>query len=207
MARVRVHQHVNPLARYYRNINVDPLEAGKSFSQFDLPLHIDIGCGRGRFLLNCAKRNPDRNCLGLEIREPLVDEANQIATKHSVDNLLYVFCNAPLNLGDLLENTPKELIELYSIQFPDPWFKKKHAKRRMVNKSLVESIKENSSNKTRVFVQTDILELFEEINELFKEVHYKIEILEESIQDFKTEREISVENRGLPVYRALLSVE
>lgn len=204
MARVRVHQHVNPLAKYYREIPIEPLDLSKEFETSDQPIHIDVGCGRGRFLLRYAEQNPGTNFVGLEIREPLVDEANQLAKERGLRNLTYIFCNAPLDLGRVLEEVPVELIEMYTIQFPDPWFKKKHAKRRMVNSSLIDLIKTHSSKETRVFVQTDIEELFNEINEVFLEAGFAVEEKEESVLEQKTEREVSVENRDLPVHRALI---
>ncbi len=75
MSRIRVHQHVNPLAPYYR-FTPKPLAIEKIFASPDLPLHLDIGCARGRFLLKMAQVEPRQNFLGVEIREPLVEEAN-----------------------------------------------------------------------------------------------------------------------------------
>ena len=102
MARVRIHQHVNPLARYFRNLPVEPIDPGSVYESQDKPIHIDLGCGRGRFLREMAKENPDWNYLGVEIREPLVEEANEIAARENLANLHYSFCNAPLDLGKLL---------------------------------------------------------------------------------------------------------
>lgn len=207
MARVRVHQHVNPLADFYQNIPVEPVKTEESFASPDNNLHIDIGCGRGRFLLKQAAENTDLNYIGLEIRKPLVDEANQLAEERALKNIKYIFCNAPLDLGVILEQVPSKKLELFSIQFPDPWFKKRHAKRRMVNSALVELIKNNSAENTQVFVQTDIEELFEEMTSLFSEAGFSKELLDENIFGLKTEREISVENRNLPVFRSIHSLK
>jgi tRNA (guanine-N7-)-methyltransferase len=70
MPRVRVHQHVNPLAPFYR-FTPKPLEISEIFANPNLPLHLDIGCARGRFLLKMAEINSNQNFLGVEIREPL----------------------------------------------------------------------------------------------------------------------------------------
>ena len=90
MPRVRVHQHVNPLAPYYR-FTPKPLEIEKVFANPCLPLHLDIGCARGRFLLKMAQVAPHWNFLGVEIRRPLVEEANRIAKENNLDNLHYEF--------------------------------------------------------------------------------------------------------------------
>ena len=166
--RIRVHQHVNPLATYFTKLPVKPLEIEKLFANAELPLHLDIGCGRGRFLLEMAKIENNQNFLGVEIREPLVDEANRIAKENNLENLHYEFCNATLVLDKLLEKTPENLLQTITIQFPDPWYKKKHAKRRMVKDNLVEAIVNNLAASGRIFIQTDVDFLAKEILEKFR---------------------------------------
>lgn len=201
MARPRVHQHVNPLAKYFRELPVEPLHFEQVYAKPDLPLHLDIGCGRGRFLLDMAAQYTDRNHLGIEIREPLVEDANSKAADAGLDNIEYVFCNAPLHLGKLLERAADQIVKLVTIQFPDPWFKKRHAKRRMVNEDLLRLVSEILADDGKVVVQTDVLELFEEMSELFLEAGFQKESIDTNILPVRTEREISVENRGLPVHR------
>ena len=91
-----------------------------------------------------------------------------------------------------------------TIQFPDPWFKKKHAKRRMVNAELVETVCKHLADNGKIFVQTDIEFLADEMVELFRQNE---ELQEFSITEnpfpVKTEREIAVEEKGLPIYRTV----
>jgi len=201
MARVRVHQHVNPLAPFYRQAP-KPIDLADVFARPELPLHLDVGCARGRFILRMAKLEPDRNFLGVEIREPLVDEANRIAQENELHNLHYAFCNAMLWLDRLLINIPDDLLQTVTIQFPDPWFKKRHAKRRMVNVELVEMIVNKLAANGRIFVQTDIEQLAEEMFDLFQ-ADERLTMIDEIENPFpvKTERELAVESRLLPVYR------
>ncbi len=203
MARVRVHQHVNPLSPYYRQTPV-PIDPAAVFADPTLPIHLDIGCARGRFVLKMAEAEPGWNFLGVEIREPLVEEANRLADEADLSNVHYVFCNAMLWLGTLVKEIPDGLLQAGTIQFPDPWFKKKHAKRRMVNKEMVNTVAEKLSPGGLIFIQTDIQFLAREMFELFR----RNRSLNESRIDanpfqVKTEREISVENREIPVYRAM----
>ena len=203
MARVRVHQHVNPLSPYYRQ-EPAPIDPAAAFAKPELPLLLDIGCARGRFLLRMAEAMPDWNYLGVEIREPLVEEANRLAAEAGLANLHYAFCNAMLWLGPLISGIPQELLQMVTIQFPDPWFKKKHAKRRMVNAELVESVVNRLASGGKVFVQTDIQFLSEEMFELFRGNERLREIvISENPLPVKTEREIAVEVKGLPVFRAM----
>ena len=201
--RIRVHQHVNPLATYFTQLPVKPIEIEKVFVNPELPLHLDIGCGRGRFLLKMAIEK-NVNFLGLEIREPLVDEANRIARENNLENLHYEFCNATLVLDELLEKLPENILELITIQFPDPWYKKKHAKRRMVKNKLVEASVKHLKSAGKIFIQTDVEFLADEMFEMFRANENLKEIeIAENLFSIKTEREISVENRNLEVYRAV----
>lgn len=203
MPRVRIHQHVNPLAPYYRQ-PVEPVEINDLFAAPSLPLHLDIGCARGRFLLKMAGIEPGWNFLGVEIREPLVDEANRLAREAGLQNLHYEFCNAMLVLDQLLAKLPAGILQMVTIQFPDPWFKKKHAKRRMVNKELVDTVVSKLAAGGRIFVQTDIEFLAEEMFELFRaNSSLKETGAEENPFPVKTERENAVEEKLLPVYRRL----
>ena len=203
MPRVRVHQHVNPLSPYYRQAP-RPVDLAEVFANPLLPLHLDIGCARGRFLLRMAKVVPDWNFLGVEIREPLVTEANRLAQEDGLDNLHYEFCNAMLWLDRLLKNVPERRLQTATIQFPDPWFKKKHAKRRMVNEDLVRAVVDKLSVQGSVFVQTDIEDLAVEIFSLFSGDR-RLGCRELSANPFpvQTEREMAVEVKGQEVYRAL----
>ena len=203
MVRVRVHQHVNPLSPFYC-FTPPPLVIEKLFADPNSPLHLDIGCARGRFLLKMAQIFPARNFLGVEIREPLVEEANCLAKEKNLANLHYEFNNATFSLDKLLENLPENKLQTVTIQFPDPWFKKKHAKRRMVNAELVETITRHLAVSGKIFVQTDIESLATEMFALFREDQTLLEIeIAENPFPVKTERETAVEEKNLPVYQRL----
>ncbi|HEY2847571.1 MAG TPA: tRNA (guanosine(46)-N7)-methyltransferase TrmB [Pyrinomonadaceae bacterium] len=203
MGRVRVHQHVNPLAPHYRQAP-QPVDLDKVFADPSRPLLLDIGSARGRFLLRMATARSDGNYLGVEIREPLVVEANRLAAEAGLTNVHYAFCNAMLWLDRLLENLPADILQRVTIQFPDPWFKKKHAKRRMVNPELVATVVGRLAPGGEIFVQTDIKFLAEEIFELFRGNDRLIESpIVVNPFPVKTERENAVEDKDLPVYRAI----
>lgn len=168
------------------------------------PLLIDLGCARGRFILRMAEADPSWNYLGVEIREPLVDEANRLAEEAGLSNLHYIFCNAMLWLDRLIERIPNGRLQMVTIQFPDPWFKKKHAKRRMVNRELIDAVMERLADGGRIFVQTDIEFLAEEMFDLFRSDERLKEIpIDANPFPVKTEREKAVEVKSLPVYRAM----
>ena len=206
MGRVRVHQHVNPLAPYYRQAP-RPIEINEIFADPSQPLLLDIGCARGRFLLRMATAQPDWNYLGVEIREPLVDEANRLATEAGLSNLHYEFCNAMLWLDRLIGNIPAGRLQMVTIQFPDPWFKKKHAKRRMVNAELVATVVDKLAPDGGIFIQTDIEPLADEMFELFR-ADDRLTETRVAANPFAvmTEREKAVEEKGSAVHRAVFKL-
>jgi tRNA (guanine-N7-)-methyltransferase len=202
MGRVRVHQHVNPLAPYYRQAP-KPVDIEHVFADPAKPLLLDVGCARGRFLLRMAEAEPKWNYLGVEIREPLVEEANRLAEEVGLDNLHYAFCNAMLWLDRLLDGVPPGILQTVTIQFPDPWFKKRHSKRRMVNPEMVDTIAKHLTPGGRVFVQTDIEFLSDEMFTLFRgDDRFREEPIEQNPFSVKTERERAVEEKALPVFRS-----
>jgi tRNA (guanine-N7-)-methyltransferase len=203
MTRVRVHQHVNPFSTYYQQ-EPEPIDPAAIFVHPSLPLHLDIGCARGRFILRMAVVQPEWNYLGVEIRAPLVAEANEIAEIEGLTNLNYQFCNAMLWLRRLLAAIPDGSLQMVTIQFPDPWFKKKHAKRRMVNVELVDTVVERLAERGRIFVQTDIEFLADEMFTLFRAAEGLTEIeIDRNPFPVKTEREKAVEEKDLSVFRAM----
>lgn len=203
MSRVRVHQHVNPLAKHYLFVS-PPLDLTKLFQNPNLPVHLDVGSARGRFLLEMAQVEPNRNYIGLEIRKPLVIEANRIAKEKGLMNLHYEFTNILFSLRSLLQNFPKDILQVITIHFPDPWFKKRHAKRRMITDETASILAEFLAEGGKIFIQTDVDFLAEEMFEKFR----KIKCLKETevkTTPFpaKTEREKAVEAKGRQIYRTL----
>lgn len=203
MGRVRIHQHVNPLAPFYRFAPA-PFDIERVFARPKLPLHLDIGSARGRFLLKMAEVEPQRNYLGVEIRQPLVEEANRLAAESNLTNLHYEFCNASFALDVFLENLPAGILESVTIQFPDPWYKKKHAKRRMLNEKIIDTIVGHLTVSGRIFIQTDVDFLAEEMLAIARRSDGLREIdIAENPFPVKTEREAAVEEKNLPIYRKL----
>jgi tRNA (guanine-N7-)-methyltransferase len=201
MGRVRVHQHVNPLAPHFR-FTPEPIVLSEIFSDEKKPLFIDIGSARGRFILKMAERDPTTNFLGMEIRQALVDEANRIAKEKGLANVHYIFCNAMTSVGKLFERTPSGLVRNVTIQFPDPWFKKKHAKRRMVTPELARDVVGLLASEGSLFIQTDVDFLADEMFDIFRGFpELEERLTTENPMPFKTEREESVEQRDLPVFR------
>ncbi|PSB30459.1 tRNA (guanosine(46)-N7)-methyltransferase TrmB [Stenomitos frigidus ULC18] len=206
MSIVRVREHVNPLSKKYQT-PISPPDWDSLYHAFDRPLHLDIGCGKGRFLLQMAQVQPDWNFLGLEIREPLVDQANGWKTELGLTNLHYLFCNANNSLRPLLQSLPAGRLQQVSIQFPDPWFKRKHQKRRVVQPDLIEALADALAPDGTVFIQSDVAEVAIEMRDRLA-AHTAFtcksaDWLPTNPLPIPTERETSTMERGEAVYRSV----
>lgn len=203
---VRVRQHVNPLANKYQTPVTLP-DWGKVYADIDRPLHLDIGCGKGRFLLSMAALEPNWNFLGLEIREPLVQEASKWPNEVELTNLYYLFCNVNNSLSFILDSLPAGVLQRVTIQFPDPWFKNRHNKRRVVQPELVAELAKYMSAGGIIFLQSDIEVVAKEMRDRFAaNPAFQSQSkgwLAENPLPVPTEREKSVLLRGEPVYRAV----
>ena len=207
MPRVRVRQHVNPLSIAYQTPVSQP-DWHQIYQNLEKPLHLDIGCGWGRFLQEIAQQEPDWNYLGLEIREPLVDLALKTRDELGLQNLHYIFCNANNSLQPLLSSLPAGVLQRVSIQFPDPWFKKRHQKRRVVKPELVMELAEYLVKDGIVFLQSDVEPVAAQMRSMFAANHHfrqvhETEWLGENIFPVPTEREMATLEAGKPVYRAM----
>lgn len=202
-----VRQHVNPLSRFYQLPRpLPPLE--ELFTEPQRPLHIDIGCARGRFLLALAQQQPDWNHLGLEIRRPLVDAAEAERQELELHNLHILFANANVSLPAWLAALPAGRLARVTIQFPDPWFKKKHHKRRVLQAELLDALADALAPGTELFAQSDVLEVIEPMVELVdadsrfqRPAGDPTPWLTANPLPLPTERERYVLEQGLPVYR------
>lgn len=206
MSIVRVREHVNPLSKKYQT-PITPPDWQTVYALPDQPLHLDIGCGKGRFLLEMAQQQPDWNFLGLEIRKPLVEQANHWREELGLANLFYLFCNANNSLGPLLESLPAGLLQRVTIQFPDPWFKRKHQKRRVVQPEIVIDLANALSAGGSVLLQSDVEAVAVEMRDRFDNhpafTRQHRDWLADNPMPVPTEREVSTLKRGEPVYRAL----
>lgn len=195
----RVRNHVNPLNPQYQ-IPADPPHWEQTYARLSQPFHLDIGTGGGRFLLAMAQQYPNWNFLGAEIRQPLVERANQWRAELGLSNLCFLSTNINVSLRTLF--APGDLARV-TIQFPDPWFKNRHHKRRVVQPQLVEDLALLLGSGSQVFLQSDIQPVAEEMHERFR-VHPAFVdqgALTANPLEIPTQREQQCLKLNLPIYR------
>ena len=173
IAGVRVRQQVNPLKARFQTQAPTPLWA-TCFVDLNKALTVDVGCGGGRFDLLYAKRNPGLNVLGIDIREALVNRGSKWSEVAGVQkNLHFAACNATVSAGNWIKSynecdAGSGKVELVCAQFCDPHFKKKHRKRRIVQQGFVEQLARELTPGARVFLQSDVQELAEDMRNQFE---------------------------------------
>jgi tRNA (guanine-N7-)-methyltransferase len=206
MSRIKVRQHVNPLSIIYKESLIPP-DWEVIYPNLSAPIHLDIGSAAGRFLLESAQQNLAWNYLGIEIRAALVTQANRIRDEAGTSNLHYVFGNINTSLATLLGSLPPGKLQRISIQYPDPCFKTRHAKRRVVQPELVNDIARYLPRGGEVFLQSDLEWVAQEMCDRFSEnpAFYRTQTdwLEPNPLNVPTEREVATLKRGLPVHRAI----
>ncbi len=200
-------QHVNPLSRYFQ-LPLKLPNPSDLFENYDQPIHLDIGSARGKFLLGMALMNPEWNHLGLEIRRPLVALADSDCTQLGLANLRFLFCNVNVSLHEWLLDLPNDLLQKVSIQFPDPWFKRRHYKRRVLQPELLIALANALQPGRELYLQSDLLDVIQPMVKLvemsgcfnsFGDGRW----LDRSLFPVQTERENYVLGQGLRVYRAI----
>ena len=155
-------QHVNPLSKNF--FEVDPIPPlNQIFENPKLPLHLDVGCASGDFLFELSLKNKNWNYIGIEIREKLVLNANLKMKSRENNNLYFSFGNANNIFGHSNNKSISKFITSISFNFPDPWFKKKHHKRRVIQPELINFLSNSMKKGSLIFVKTDVRELFDHI--------------------------------------------
>jgi len=153
-------QHVNPLSSNFNQIERIP-SLSDMFGNSKLNLHLDIGCAAGEFLFDLAVVNTSWNYLGIEIREKLVKNAKFKVLEKEIKNLYFVFGNANNILNDVQSEFMIKNLKSISLNFPDPWFKKKHYKRRVVQPDFINILSNSLQTGSLIFIKTDVKDLFD----------------------------------------------
>ena len=153
-------QHVNPLSSNFSQIErIPPLR--EMFCESKSNLHLDIGCAAGEFLFDLALVNTSWNYLGIEIREKLVKNAKLKVIESKIKNLCFVFGNANNILNDTQSKFIIKNLKSISFNFPDPWFKKRHYKRRIIQPEFINILSNSLQKGTLIFIKTDVKDLFD----------------------------------------------
>ena len=202
-------QHVNPLSQFFQ-LPLSLPSKNILFEKSQYPIHLDIGSAKGEFLIELATKYPDWNFVGLEIREPLVSLCEKKRRKLELTNLKFLFCNVNVSLDEWLSDLDFGQLKRVSIQFPDPWFKRKHFKRRVLKTNILNSIAKAMSKDGEIFIQSDIFKLIEYMTNTIDENRYftrknvgDLRSIDKNPYNVMTDREIFSLKKNLLIYRVM----
>lgn len=123
----------------------------------DHPIHIEIGMGKGQFILTLARENPDINYVGIEKYSSVLVRAIEKQETEELSNLCFIRMEAE-NIADVFEEGEVDRIYL---NFSDPWPKDRHAKRRLTSTAFLERYERILAKEGHVIFKTDNRDLFD----------------------------------------------
>ena len=168
-------------------------------------LEVEVGSGKGLFLLNVSLQHPERDFLGIEIRRAYARHIAGRLARHQVSN-------ARIMPGDAEPFFARQLAEgslaAVHVYFPDPWWKKRHHKRRIMNEGFLKQVARVLRVDGRLHFWTDVEEYFRLSLELIAQsipLEGPLVVPEREAThdlDYHTHFERRTRLNGLPVYRA-----
>ena len=179
------------------------------------PVEIEIGCGKGRFLLEASRLFPHVNYIGVERAQKYIKLTQERFTKFmqhfSLDKKSGIFQNVRLAWTDanyfLTRYVPEQSVQAYHIYFPDPWPKVRQQKRRIFrNKDFLTAIDRTLTlDGSRLFVVTDYAAYFSEIQERIAQYTslHRVMLKTDAYKHIATNFEMKYRSEGRKIYRAV----
>ena len=174
----------------------------KSIFGNDNKIEIEIGMGKGNFIIEKAKRNPHINFIGIEKYATVLVSAMKKLEDEDLPNLRIINMDASF-INDVFEN---EISKVY-LNFSDPWPKKKHSDRKLTSKIFLNKYSKIFENTMVIEMKTDNRNLFEyslvslsEFGYILKEV--SLDLYKGDVEDnVQTEYEKKFVSLGMPIYK------
>lgn len=169
----------------------------------DHPVELEVGCGKGLYLRNAAKSNPGHNFLGIEIARKYAFYGAERILKLGLTNVRVIPGDALL----LLKRVPDASTNTVHLYFPDPWWKKRHHKRRVFTVDFVKDVARILMDDGRFLIVTDVADYFALVQEVMREFDVFTtdrppETHEpEHDMDYLTNFERKFRREGRPIYR------
>lgn len=165
----------------------------------DFPIHLEIGMGKGKFILEMALKNPNINFIGVEKYSSVASLAIKRINEFKPSNLKILIGDIA-NLSEIL----KGKIDVIYLNFSDPWPKDRHAKRRLTSINYLQVYDELFKNTKRIIQKTDNDDLFSFSLEQYKDYGYKInkisyDLHNETQENVMTEYEEKFSNMGIKI--------
>ena len=160
-----INQYEEEIAHYVIDgTNGAKITSQKVF-QNDCPLHIEIGCGNGHFLMERCQNNLDINFIGIDISRKRVMKSALKMVKRDITNVRFLLGEGKSLLNELFID---HSVETFYLNFPDPWPKRKHHKNRIIRNDFIQLIFDKLKVSGYFYAASDHSEYFHEILNLFE---------------------------------------
>jgi tRNA (guanine-N7-)-methyltransferase len=163
------------------------------------PVEVDLGCGKGRFLLTHAAAHPDINMLGTDIQVGRLQKVRTRAERAGLTNIRLLHTNTDYALEYLI---PRDSIRAFYLFFPDPWPKRKHHHHRLVQPDFLTLIHRTLQRGGALHIATDHESYFTHIQSVVQaDARFvRIEPFVPPAEE-KTDFEVLFTGKGMLVYR------
>lgn len=141
-----------------------PWSAAALFGR-EAPLEVEVGCGKGLFLVEAATERPEHNFLGIEVAAKYARFCAAKLAKRELENARMVQGEAQRVFAEVLPAAGVSVVHVY---FPDPWWKKRHRKRRVMNEQFLRDVERVLVADGGLHFWTDVEEYFESTLELIR---------------------------------------
>ncbi|MGM9881755.1 MAG: tRNA (guanosine(46)-N7)-methyltransferase TrmB [Bacilli bacterium] len=158
--------------KYFINNPNDYIGSWHKLFNNNNPIYIEIGMGKGNFIINNALNNPNVNYIGIEMYDSVILRAVEKSNDLEINNLYLVRMDARL-----IDNIFDHEIDLIYLNFSDPWPKERHTKRRLTSKEFLSRYDSIFRDKKRIIMKTDNINLFNFSVESLREYGYDITYL------------------------------
>ena len=161
----------------------------------DHSVELEIGMGKGTFLTDQAKARPETNFFGLEWARWFWRYASDRLRRNNCNNARTARAEAGYFLKEFVPDGSLEVVHIY---FPDPWPKKRHHKRRLIQKGFLEQIERVLKPAGRLQVVTDHQDYFQQIQEVVR--GSRLKEMEYAVSEVGTNFERKYRREGRPFY-------
>lgn len=163
------------------------------------PLYIELGMGKGDFIINNALKYPNINFIGIEKYDSVIVRAIQKSNELELNNLKLLRLDV-ININDVFD---KEIDKIY-LNFSDPWPKERHAKRRLTSNIFLDKYSKIFKSDYIIEMKTDNINLFDYSIESLSNYGYDIlyltnDLHNENIDNIETEYEHKFSSNGVKI--------
>ncbi len=155
------------LARHYREIDELPRPwNNRGLFDREAPLEVEVGSGKGLFLVGAAATHAERNFLGIELALKYARYTAARLARRGLNNAVLVHGDALRVFRELIPDNSLAAVHVY---FPDPWWKKRHKKRRVLNTEFLRDAERTLGEGGRLHFWTDVEEYFQTTLDLVRQ--------------------------------------